>query len=217
MPQIARHFGYLPLLALTLGACAETPAGTPPVRHPSVVAQAAGDAPPLGPSVLVTDALGSPHIGEPAPDFDLVDQSGSHVRLSELRGSVVVLAFVASFCPFSAAAQPSLARLTERYAPYGVRVIAIDVGEDEPAFQAYVSRMKLPFPVLHDPDAAVSLRFTPTHARPGVRDRSQVVVTSNLVIDRAGTIRFFTLLDTVHFDAKLVHLGRAVDLALQEG
>ena len=93
--------------------------------------------------------------------------------------------------------------------------LAVDVGENEQAFNAYVARMKLSFPVLHDPDASVSLRFTPTNANPGVKDRTQVIVTSNLVIDRDGRIRFFTLLDTVHFDAKLVHVRRAVDLALQ--
>ena len=44
-----------------------------------------------------------------------------------------------------------------------------------------------------------------------------VLVTSNLVIDPKGKIRFFTMADTVHFDAKLVHLHRAVDRVLAEG
>jgi peroxiredoxin len=210
-------FRYLSALALSLAGCATAPAPAASSGQTPTASAAPSDPTPASPSVLVTDALGSPHIGEQAPDFTLLDQSGNRVHLSELRGSVVVLAFVASFCPFSGAAQPNLARLTERYAPQGVRVIAIDVGEDEASFASYVSRMKLPFPVLHDPDATVSLSFTPTRATPGVKDRTQVIVTSNLVIDRNGTIRFFTLLDTVHFDAKLVHLSHAVDLALQEG
>jgi len=205
------------LLAATLLGCASAPpnaAATPGTPAPS---PASGVPELAAPSVLVTEALGSPHIGELAPDFELVDQSGARVRLSELRGSVVVLAFVASFCPFSSAAQPNLARLAEHYAPAGVRVLAVDVGENEESFNAYVARMKLPFPVLHDPDAAVSLSFTPTGASPGVKNRTQVIVTSNLVIDREGRIRFFTLLDTVHFDAKLVHVSHAVDQALQAG
>jgi peroxiredoxin Q/BCP len=31
--------------------------------------------------------------GQPAPDFELPDQDGEHVRLSELRGRYVVLYF----------------------------------------------------------------------------------------------------------------------------
>jgi peroxiredoxin len=209
------RFNYLALLALPVLGCAGENPSPRAATDPSAATATPSDPAAAGPSVLVTAELGSPHIGELAPDFDLVDQGGAHVRLSELRGSVVVLAFVASFCPFSAAAQPHLASLAEQYAPQGVRVLAVDVAEKDTAFNEYVARMKLPFPVLHDPDGAASLRFTPTHANPGVKDRSQVIVTSNLVIDRAGRIRFFTLLDTTRFDAKLIHVRHALDQALQ--
>lgn len=37
---------------------------------------------------------GPPRVGQPAPDFDLKDQNGSDVRLSDFRGKkTVVLAF----------------------------------------------------------------------------------------------------------------------------
>jgi peroxiredoxin len=212
MANFIRHFNYLPALALALSGCA---AGAPRADAPTASQANAAEPATGGPSVLVTPEMGSPHIGELAPDFELVDQTGAHVRLSALRGSPVVLAFVASFCPFSAAAQPSLASLAKEYAARGVRVVAVDVGEDDQAFTSYVSRMQLPFPVLHDPDGATSLRFTPSNASPGVKDRRMVIVTSNLVIDRDGRIRFFTLLDTTHFDAKLVHVRQALDQALQ--
>jgi peroxiredoxin len=207
-----RYFSCLPIFALLLSACA---AGAPRPDVPKASSNNAAEPAAPGPSVLVTEELGSPHIGELAPDFELVDQAGAHVRLSSLRGSPVVLAFVASFCPFSAAAQPYLASLAREYAARGVRVVAVDVAEDDQAFASYVSRMELPFPVLHDPDGATSLRFTPANASPGVKDRRMVIVTSNLVIDRDGRIRFFTLLDTTHFDAKLVHVRHALDQALQ--
>src|SRR4051812_18434332 len=164
MANIYNRFRYLSLVMLGLVGCASAPpsanAGAQAAPAPSPAKDQAPT--PAEPSVLVTEALGSPHIGELAPDFELVDQAGARVHLADLRGSVVVLAFVASFCPFSAAAQPNLARLAERYAADGVHVLAVDVGENEQAFNAYVARMQLPFPVLHDPDAAVSLRFTPT-------------------------------------------------------
>jgi len=38
--------------------------------------------------------------GQPVPDFELTDQAGKTVRLSDLRGKVVVLTFGYSRCPF---------------------------------------------------------------------------------------------------------------------
>jgi len=35
--------------------------------------------------------------GEPAPDFELIDTQGRSVRLSQLRGRPVVLAFLRGF------------------------------------------------------------------------------------------------------------------------
>jgi peroxiredoxin len=191
----ARSFGFVLALAFALGLGCGRPAASP---------------------TDVTPEMGSPHVGDGAPDFDLVDQTGAHVKLSSLRGSVVVLAFVTSYCPFSKAAQPSLADIARVYAPRGVKVVAVDVKEPDEAYREYLSRMTLPFPVLRDADGAVSTSFTPAKAQPGVVDRTLVVVTSNLIIDKSGKIRFFTLLDTQHFDAKLGNLRHTLDRVLEE-
>jgi peroxiredoxin Q/BCP len=165
------------------------------------------------PSIAVTEEMGSPHIGELAPEFELPDQDGKPVRLSEARGSIVVLAFVASFCPFSKAEQPHLAKLAADYAGQNVKVIAIGI-EPEAGYRSYLERMPMRFPVLHDLGGAVALRFTPARAQPDFKDRTMALVTSNLVIDPEGRIRFFTVLDTVHFDAELVHVRHMVDRLL---
>jgi peroxiredoxin len=193
------------LVLMALLGCAST---APSASTPSTPASAAG------PSVVVTPEMGSPHPGDAAPDFTLTDQNGQRVTLSALRGSVVVLAFVASYCPFSEAAQPNLKKLSDEFAPRGVKVVAVDVREDDTGYRKYVTRTHMPFPVLHDAEGVVSTAYAPALAQPGVKDRSKVVVTSNLVIDRDGRIRFFTLLDTTHFDAELVHVRRAVDGAI---
>jgi peroxiredoxin len=192
-------------LVVALIGCASAPLSPSNSTTPATV-----DAP----SVVVTEEMGSPHPGEAAPDFALTDQNGKQVTLATLRGSVVVLAFVASYCPFSEAAQPSLTKLANAYGPKGVKVVAVDVREDDAGYRTYVTRTQIPFPVLHDGDGAVSTAYAPAHASPGVKDRTKVVVTSNLVIDREGRIRFFTLLDSGHFDAELVHVRQAVDEVL---
>ena len=204
----------LGLFAATTGAAC-TPAAVPAVTSSSSVGPGEGETPPE-PSIVVTKAMGSPHIDDMAPDFELPDQDGKPVRLSATRGSVVVLAFVASFCPFSKAEQPHLKKLAADYADKHVRVIAIGIKEPEPDYREYVSRTAMGIPVLRDADGAVSLRFLPAGAQPDFKDRTMALVTSNLVIDKTGKIRFFTVLDTVHFDAKMVHVRGAVDRVLAE-
>jgi len=198
-------------LLLVLGACA--PAA--PAVAPSSPA-ASADPTPATPSIVVTEAMGSPHVGEGAPDFELPDQNGKLVKLSAARGSVVVLAFVASFCPFSKAEQPYLAKLAQDYAGKNVKVIAIGIDEPEADYRAYLARIPMGLPVLRDEGSKVALRFTPPGAQPEFTDRKMALVTSNLVIAPDGKIRFFTVLDTVHFDAKLIQLRRALEQVLAE-
>jgi peroxiredoxin len=197
------------LSSLVLGACASSP-GAPPAS-PGESVEATPE-----PSIVVTEAMGSPHLGDVAPDFELPDQDGKLVKLSALRGSVVVLAFVASFCPFSKAEQPHLAALATEYAGQNVKLVAVGISEPEPDYRAYLARVPMHFPVLRDEGGAVALRFTPPGAQPQFKDRTKALVTSNLVLDPAGRIRFFTVLDTVHFDAKLGSVRRAVDQLLKE-
>jgi peroxiredoxin len=155
--------------------------------------------------------MGSPHVGDAAPDFTLVDQNGKSVQLSSLKGSIVVLSFVTSWCPFSKAEQPHLAKLPSLYAGKNVKFIAVDVKEAEPDYRAYLARVAMPFPVVRDESGSVASSYAPPKALPAFNDRSQVVVTSNLVLDQSGTIREFALLDTDAFDAEYVHVRAVLD------
>lgn len=180
----------------------------PPPVTPQATPSTAG---PAEASITVTPEMGSPHPGDAAPDFELSDQHGAKVKLSDLRGSVVVLAFVTSWCPFSQAEQPHLASLAEQYRGQNVKVLAVDIKEADDAYGRYLARVPMPIPVLRDRTGDVVASYTPDRAQPAVKDRAAVLVTSNLVIDAAGRIRFFTMVDTASFDADLVFVKRAVD------
>jgi peroxiredoxin len=189
------------------GASAPPPRPTEPATGPLDV-----------PSIVVTEEHGHPHVGDEAPDFELTDAQGETLRLSSMRGSIVVLAFVASWCPYSKAEQPHLAQTATEYAPRGVRFLTVSLDEDEDGYRRYVERMPMPMPVLHDPAAAHLTAFIPPRALPKVtRRRWKVLVTANLVVDPEGRIAFFTLPDLLHFDAELVHLRKAVDRLLAGG
>lgn len=51
--------------------------------------------------VIAAPARAAAAIGEPAPDFDRADIGGQRVRLSALRGRIVVLEWSNSICPFA--------------------------------------------------------------------------------------------------------------------
>lgn len=65
-------------------------------------------------------------------------------------------------------------------------------------------------PVLFDGEGEVATRYAPPDAVPDL-PRDQVPIGSNLIIDRQGAIRFYSLLDSMHFDAKLVALKERLD------
>lgn len=191
-------------LASLLVACGSSP----PARSSTSGAAAAT------PSIVVTEAMGHPHPGEPAPDFELRDAEGSPVRLSSYRGKVVLLTFSTSWCPFSRAEQPQLAALARAYAGQDVQIVVVSLDENDAGFREYVARGEVGGPVLHDPMGVGTAAYVPAEAQPTLRDRWKVIISSNLVIDREGVIRFFTLVDTMHFDAELRHARMVIDSLL---
>jgi peroxiredoxin len=189
-------------LSLGLGCGGAAPARTAQGGRPNVVP--------------VTEAMGSPHPGDAAPDFQLPDQGGAEIKLSSLRGSLVVLAFVTSWCPFSRAEQPYLRQFANEYGPRGVKFVAIDIKEPEKDYREYVDRFAMPFPVLRDAAGDVALSYVPPRVLPDFTERYKVVVSANLVLDKTGTIRFFGLIDLRNFDAHYARAREVVDGLLSE-
>ena len=79
----------------------------------------------------------------------------------------------------------------------------------------WVKQVKYTFPVLLDSDGKIATSYAPPGAQPDL-SRDQVPIASNLILDRSGKIRFFSLLDTANFDAKLLALTARLDQLLTE-
>lgn len=88
--------------------------------------------------------------GEMAPDFNLQSPDGSTVRLSDLRGKVVVLNFWATWCPPCRAEMPALQEAEERFAALDVLVLGVNVQEDAETLNAFLERFGLSFAVVQD-------------------------------------------------------------------
>jgi peroxiredoxin len=95
-----------------------------------------------------------------APDFAVPDLSGQAVRLSALRGKVVVVNLWTTWCPPCREEMPSMERLYQQLRGRDFQLLAVSQDEDgKRVVEPFVKEMKLSFPVLIDPEHQVGDRF----------------------------------------------------------
>lgn len=144
-----------------------------------------------------------PMIGQTAPSFNLQALDGKTYSLDQFQGKYVVIHFAATWCPFCNAEAPHLEQLYKAYQDKDVQVFIIDVKEEKGLVEKSFQKFNFSFPVLLDHDGTVSARYAPEGVLPDLA-RDEVPLASNLIIDKEGKIRFYSLLNTTSFDAKLV-------------
>lgn len=157
-----------------------------------------------------------PMIGQSAPLFQLEGVDGKTYSLEKLKGKYIVIHFAATWCPFCNAEAPHLEQLYQNYKDKNVQVFIIDVKEEKALVEKLIERFRFSFPVLLDTDGAVSTKYAPEGVQPALA-RDEVPIASNLIIDNEGRIRFYSLLNTVNFDAKLSKLQEKLDELLKTG
>ncbi len=104
--------------------------------------------------------LRSTLVGRTAPDFTLktLDGKGS-VRLSQLKGQVVVINFWASWCAECRIEEPALAAAWARYRDQRVVVLGISFQDGRDAALAYAGGHRMSWPLLDDPESRTGLAF----------------------------------------------------------
>jgi peroxiredoxin len=98
-------------------------------------------------------------VGDKAPGFELADDSGQGVNLSDFRGKYVLLNFWATWCPPCVEEMPSLSALHERLKDQGLVVLGVSVDESEADYKRFLERGHLSFPTVRDPERSVSSRY----------------------------------------------------------
>ncbi|HUG80333.1 MAG TPA: TlpA disulfide reductase family protein [Bryobacterales bacterium] len=98
-------------------------------------------------------------VGDKAPGFELADDSGQGVNLSDFRGKYVLLNFWATWCPPCVEEMPSLSALHERLKDQGLVVLGVSVDESEAEYKRFLDRARLSFPTVRDPERSVSSRY----------------------------------------------------------
>lgn len=80
-----------------------------------------------------------------APDAELSRLDGAKIRLSDLRGRVVVLSFWATWCAACAAELDALDRLAAEAGPDRIAVVAVSLDRSSPAtIERFLERRRLP-------------------------------------------------------------------------
>jgi peroxiredoxin len=102
----------------------------------------------------------APPVGEghPAPDFMLPTLDGGEVRLSSLRGRVVLLNFWATWCKPCEDEMPAMQRLHAQLGAGrgGFELLAVSVDDGDDEVRAFRDRLGLRFPILRDPGKRVA-------------------------------------------------------------
>jgi peroxiredoxin len=124
--------------------------------------------------------------GEPAPDFDARALDGKKLRLSDLKGKVVMLDFMASWCGVCVATLPEIKELYNRFDRSKVEIISVslDGGETTDSTLRDLKRLlanhPVDWPVIFDDtgwDNAIARSY-------GVKR-----LPAHIVIDQQGIIR----------------------------
>jgi peroxiredoxin len=112
-----------------------------------------------------------------APDFALKSMQGQNLRLSELRGEIVLVNFWTSRCGTCRDQLLALQSLLHAHADAGVRLLSVNFDSDPHRARDFVAGAGLEFPVLLDARRDVSRLYS-------VRN-----IPLLLLIDRDGHVR----------------------------
>ena len=94
-----------------------------------------------------------------APDFSLKTISGKNIKLSELRGNVVMINFWASWCGPCLQEMPALEQLHQRYKDLGFTLLGVNVEHDIKEAKDYLKKVDISFPILFDVTNQVSNEY----------------------------------------------------------
>ena len=93
-----------------------------------------------------------PQKGFLAPDFELVSLDGQQIKLTQFRGTPVIINFWASWCQPCRIEMPAIQNALKTYADQQIMILAVNMTnqDNETQVRAFVQELNLSFPVLLD-------------------------------------------------------------------
>lgn len=129
-------------------------------------------------SLLFLSAAQAEVLEGKAPDFTLKSRSGENVKLSELRGEVVMINFWASWCAPCRQEMPLLEEMYKKYSDLGFVLLGVNVEEDSSKAVELLRDVPVSFPILYDNKNEVTKLY------------KVVAMPSTVMVDRDGNMRY---------------------------
>ena len=98
-------------------------------------------------------------VGDSAPNFTITTTAGDQMSPRNFGGKVLVLNFWASWCAPCVEEAPSLAEFAKTFKNAGVVVLGVSVDRKDDAFQNFIKRFGVSYPIARDPEANLSYRY----------------------------------------------------------
>lgn len=125
-------------------------------------------------------------LGEVAPDFEMELTDGQKVKLSDLRGKVVMLQFTASWCGVCRKEMPFIEKDIWQKHKDNAQFALYGIDRDEPleTVKAFAEKTGVTYPLALDPGADIFAKYADRKAG----------ITRNVLIDKEGKIVMLTRL-----------------------
>jgi peroxiredoxin len=98
-------------------------------------------------------------IGDTAPDFKVVTETGRTVTPANFGGKLLVLNFWASWCQPCLQEVPSLEVFSRQFAPEGVVVLGVSVDKNENLYHQFLKQFPVTFQVARDPSWDIAANY----------------------------------------------------------
>jgi thiol-disulfide isomerase/thioredoxin len=136
--------------------------------------------------------------GQAAPEIALKDLSGKPIKLSSLKGKVVLVDFWASWCGPCRESMPFLDKLSKSYGEQGLVVLGVNIDNDAAAARKFLKDLPVSFAVVNDAEKQVAKAYAPP------------TMPSSYLIDRQGKVHVvhagFKRSDAAKLEAEIKNL-----------
>lgn len=102
---------------------------------------------------------GITRVGDMAPDFKVVTDSGRTISRSDFGGKLLVLHFWATWCTGCVQEIPSLDVFEREYGPQGVVVLGVSVDANEKLYRRFMDQFHVSYATSRDPSWDIAARY----------------------------------------------------------
>jgi peroxiredoxin len=127
--------------------------------------------------LAATTARAEVKAGQPAKDFDGATLSGSSLKLSSLRGKVVLVDFWASWCEPCKKELPLLDKMAPKLKARGIEIVAVNIDDDRSKAADFIRSRNLHLTVVGDSTKKIVGAYEPPK------------MPSSFVVDKGGVVR----------------------------